>query len=84
MYSMVAGYAAGLLAIVFSPLFEADGVQEALTALQFPTIESAIALFWFPVRLLTWLFGGITGGILILLSRRWTQQTSERATASPN
>ena len=70
MYSMAAGYAAGLLAIAICPLFEADGAQERLTVLQMPTIEAALTLFWFPVRLLTWLFGGITGAILMLLSRR--------------
>ena len=83
MYSMAAGYAAGLLALAICPLFEADAAQEAFTVLQCPTTESAIALFWFPVRLLSWLYGGITGGILILLSRRWKQQTGERPTASP-
>jgi hypothetical protein len=83
MYSMAAGYAAGLLAIAICPLFEADGAQERLTALQIPTIESAMTLFWFPVRLLTWLFGGMTGAILMLLSRRWGQPSSKRRAASP-
>jgi len=30
-----------------------------------------VAFFWFPIRLATWLFGGITGGVMVLLSRRW-------------
>jgi hypothetical protein len=83
MYSMAAGYAAGLLAIAICPLFAPDGAQETLTVLQIPTIESAMTLFWFPVRLLTWLFGGLTGAILMLLSRRWGQPSSKRGAASP-
>lgn len=70
-YSIVAGYVAGIIAMVTYPLFQSDGVQHVLDALRFPTPEAAIAFFWFPVRLTTWLFGGITGGIMLLLSRRW-------------
>lgn len=81
-YAIVSGYVAGLIAMVLHPLFQTDGIQQILTALQFPAIEAGIALFWFPVRLLTWLFGGIAGGILVLLSRRLRQRTTERASGS--
>ena len=70
-YSGVAGYVAGVLAMVLYPIFQSDGLQRSLEALRFPTIEAAIAFFWFPVRLLTWLFGGISGGMMLILSRRW-------------
>jgi uncharacterized protein YggE len=70
-YSVVAGYVAGVLAMVLYPIFQDDGLQHSLDALKFPTIEAGIAFFWFPVRLLTWLFGGITGGMMLILSRRW-------------
>ena len=71
MYSVVAGYVAGLIAMVLYPIFQSDGLQHMVDALRFPTIEAAIAFFWFPIRLLTWLFGGITGVSMLVLSRRW-------------
>lgn len=70
-FSTVAGYVAGVIAMVSYPLFQSDGVQHVLEALRFPTPEAAIAFFWFPVRLTSWLFGGIAGGMMLLLSRRW-------------
>ena len=70
-FSIVAGYVAGVIAMVSYPLFQSDGVQHVLEALRFPTPEAAIAFFWFPVRLTTWLFGGIAGGMMLFLSRRW-------------
>lgn len=70
-YSVVAGYVAGLIAMGLHPVFQSGGVQHMLDALKFPTLEAAVAFFWFPVRLTTWLFGAITGGIMVVLSRRW-------------
>jgi hypothetical protein len=72
-YAVAAGYAAGLIAMICYPIFQSDGFQHMLAGLQFPTAEAAIAFFWFPVRLGTWLFGGFTGGTMLLLSRRWTR-----------
>ena len=69
-FSIVAGYVAGVIAMVSYPLFQSDGVQHVLEALRFPTPEAAIGFFWFPVRLTTWLFGGIAGGMMLFLSRR--------------
>jgi len=71
MYSVVAGYVAGLIAMVLYLFFQSDGLQHMVEALRFPTIEAAIAFFWFPIRLLTWLFGGITGVTMLVLGRRW-------------
>ncbi len=73
MYSVLAGYVAGLVAMVLYPIFQSDGLQYMVEGLRFPTIEAAIAFFWFPFRLLTWLFGGITGVTMLVLSRRWTR-----------
>ena len=70
LYSTVSGYLAGVVALASYPIFQSDGVRLALSSLQFPTPQAAIAFFWFPVRLLTWLFGGITGTILVAISRR--------------
>lgn len=69
-YSIAAGYTAGVIAMALYPIFQPDGLQQVLSALQFPTLEATIAFFWFPVRLLTWLFGGIAGVMLVVISRR--------------
>ena len=70
-YAVAAGYVAGLSAMIWYPVFQSDGFQHMLAGLEFPTAEAAVAFFWFPVRLGTWLFGGLTGWTLLLLSRRW-------------
>lgn len=74
-YSVVGGYVAGLIAMVLYPFFQSDGLQHMVEALRFPTIEAVIAFFWFPIRLFTWLFGGITGVTMLVLSRRWRRMT---------
>lgn len=71
-YSMAGGYVAGLTALTLYPIFQADGVAQVLNALRFPTLEAGIAFFWFPAGLLTWVFGGISGLMLTLLSCRFT------------
>lgn len=75
----VAGYAAGLIAFLLHPIFQENGVNQVLTTLQFPAREAVIAFFWFPVRLLSWLFGAITGMVMVLISRwfgtRWLGST---------
>lgn len=76
-YAIASGYVAGLMATVLYPLFQTDGIQQMRTALQFPATEAVIAFLWFPVRLLTWLFGGIAGGILVVLGRPWRQRTDQ-------
>ena len=70
-YSVVAGYVAGLIAMGLHPVFQSGGLQPMLDALRFPTLEAGIAFLWFPVRLATWLFGAITGGTMVIFSRRW-------------
>jgi hypothetical protein len=71
MYSVVAGYVAGIVALVLYPMFQPDGLQQVVNSLRFPTIEAAIAFLWFPIRLLTWIYGGIAGLMLVMLSRRF-------------
>jgi hypothetical protein len=70
-YGIVAGYGAGLIAMILYPIFEDDGFRHMLDALRFPTAEAMVAFFWFPIRLATWLFGGLSGGTMLVLSRRW-------------
>lgn len=76
-FSVVAGYGAGLLAVTLYPILQEDGWHQVVMSLQFPAPEAAIALFWFPVRLLTWLFGGLAGGLLVVMSRRTTPLSLE-------
>ncbi|MEP6934280.1 MAG: hypothetical protein ABI988_10120, partial [Nitrospirota bacterium] len=66
----VAGYVAGVIAFLLHPIFQEHGVNQVLATLQFPAHESVIAFLWFPVRLLSWLFGAITGTVIVLISRR--------------
>ena len=65
----VAGYGAGLIALILHPIFQENGVHQVLATLQFPAPEAVIAFFWFPVRVLSWLFGAITGMVIVVLSR---------------
>jgi hypothetical protein len=64
-----AGYTAGLIAFLLHPIFQENGVRQVLATLQFPAREAVIAFVWFPVRLLSWLFGALTGLVMVLLSR---------------
>jgi predicted neutral ceramidase superfamily lipid hydrolase len=70
MFGGAAGYVAGLIAFLLHPIFQENGVHQVLATLQFPAREAVIAFLWFPVRLLSWLFGAITG-ILIVVFSRW-------------
>jgi hypothetical protein len=67
----VVGYVAGLIAFLLHPIFQENGLHYILATLQFPAREAVIAFFWFPVRILSWLFGAITGTVLVLISRRF-------------
>ena len=69
-FGRAAGYVAGLIAFLLHPIFQENGIHQVLTTLQFPAHEAVIAFFWFPVRLLSWLFGAITGMVMVLISRR--------------
>ena len=71
MFGGLAGYVAGLIAFLLHPIFQENGLHHILTTLQFPAREAVIAFFWFPVRILSWLFGAITGTVIVLISRRF-------------
>ena len=70
-FGAIAGYIAGLLAFLLHPIFQENGLQQVLTTLQFPAREAVIAFLWFPVRLLSWLFGAITGLVMVVISQRF-------------
>lgn len=74
-----AGYVAGLIAFLLHPIFQENGVHQVLTTLQFPAREAVIAFLWFPVRLLSWLFGAIMGLVMVLISRRFDTQWTRPA-----
>jgi hypothetical protein len=69
-YSTVAGYVSGLIAMTLYPIFLPDGFELIAMSLRFPTPEAVVAFFWFPIRLLSWLFGGMAGVVMIVMSRR--------------
>ena len=69
-YATIAGYVSGLIAMTLYPIFQSDGFQQVALGLQFPTPEAIAAFFWFPVRMLAWLFGGIAGMVMLAMSRR--------------
>ena len=71
MYSIVAGYVSGLTAMALYPIFQPDGIQQAAMGLRFSTPEAVAAFLWFPVRMLGWLFGGITGLVMVAMGRRF-------------
>ncbi len=65
----IAGYIAGLIAFLIHPIFQENGLQQILATLQFPAPEAVIAFLWFPLRLLSWLFGAVTGVLIVVISR---------------
>ena len=65
-----AGYVAGLIAFLLHPIFQENGAHQVLVTLQFPAREAVVAFFWFPVRLLSWLFGAIAGLMMVVINRR--------------
>ena len=73
LFGGAAGYLAGLLAFLLHPIFQENGVDQVSATLQFPAPESVLAFFWFPVRLLSWLFGAITGVLVVVISRRFAK-----------
>jgi len=71
MFGGAAGYVAGLIAFLLHPIFQENGGHQVLATLQFPAPEAVIAFLWFPVRLLSWLFGAITGMVMVVITRRF-------------
>ncbi len=71
LYSIVVGYASGLIAMALYPISQPDGLQQVAMGLQFRTPEAVAAFLWFPVRMLAWLFGGIAGLVMLTMSRRF-------------
>lgn len=74
----VAGYVAGLTAFLLHPIFQEKGVHQVLTTLQFPAREAVMAFLWFPVRLLSWLFGAVAGILIVVISRRLARSFATR------
>ena len=73
-----AGYVAGLIAFLLHPIFQENGVHQVLTTLQFPAREAVMAFLWFPVRLLSWLFGAVAGILIVVISRRFARSFATR------
>jgi hypothetical protein len=69
----VAGYVAGVIAFLLHPILQENGIHQVLITLQFPAREALIAVLWFPVRLLSWLFGAVAGILIVVISRRFAR-----------
>ena len=63
------GYLAGLCALVLHPLLLSEGVRLFLDSLRLATPEAVTAFVWFPVRLLSWLLGAVTGLLIGIFLR---------------
>lgn len=79
-----AGYVAGLIAFLLHPIFQENGVHQVLTTLQFPAREAVMAFLWFPVRLLSWLFGAVAGILIVVISRRFARSFATRKSSVIN
>jgi hypothetical protein len=73
LYGALAGYAAGLVATLVSPLFLEHDVAQFAQSLKLTTSAAWIAFFWFPVRLQSWLVGAIAALVLVLIGRHGRQ-----------
>jgi hypothetical protein len=76
------GYLAGLFALLFHPLLQQDGVHLFVASLRITTPEAMVAIFWFPMRLLSRLFGVIMALLIPLVVRiinrlQWGQAVHE-------
>jgi hypothetical protein len=68
MYSIVAGYVSGLIAMALYPITQPDGLHQVAMGLRLSTPEAVATFLWFPVRMLGWLFGGLTGLVMVAMS----------------
>ncbi len=76
----VTGYLAGLLAFLLHPLLLPDGFPLFVDALGLTTPEAVIATLQFPIRLLSWLYGGIMAILLVGLMRLGRMTDREECT----
>jgi hypothetical protein len=63
------GYPAGLIALLLHPLVQADGVQLFVESLRITAPEAAVAILWFPIKLLSWMYGAMMGLFIPVASR---------------
>jgi hypothetical protein len=75
----VLGYLAGLIAFLLHPLAQPDGTRLFLDSIPNGEPEALFAFLWFPVKLLSWLYGAMTGlsmGLLLRIIDRSQRQSS--------
>jgi hypothetical protein len=63
------GYPAGLIALILHPLILPDGLQLFVDSLRITAPEAVIAILWFPIKLLSWVYGAMMGLFIPLVSR---------------
>ena len=69
LWGAAVGYPAGLIALLLHPLVQPDGGQLFVDSLRIAAPEAAIAILWFPVKLLSWAYGAMMGLFIPLVSR---------------
>ena len=69
LWGTAVGYLAGLFALLFHPLALSGGVRLFRDSLHITRLEALVALLWFPIRLLSWLLGAMTGLFIGILLR---------------
>jgi hypothetical protein len=70
LFGTIMGYVAGLIAFVMHPVLHDDGWNIVSMSLNVTTPAEAVALLWFPARMLSWLVGGIAALVMVSLMRR--------------
>lgn len=63
------GYPAGLVALLLHPLAQPDGVHLFVESLRIRAPEVVIATLWFPIKLLSWIYGAMLGLLIPAVSR---------------
>lgn len=79
LYGVALGYLAGLVALLLHPLAQPDGLHLFVESLRIRAPEALIAILWFPIKLLSWLYGAITALFIPLFLRVIARSQRKRA-----
>jgi hypothetical protein len=78
LWGAVLGYVAGLVALLLHPLAQPDGLQLFVESLRISAPEALIAILWFPIKLLSWLYGAMMGLFIPLFLRSIDRRQRKR------
>ena len=79
LYGVALGYLAGLVALLLHPLAQPDGLHLFVESLRIRAPEALIAILWFPIKLLSWLYGAMTALFIPLFLRVIARSQRKRA-----